>query len=369
MIRGDTGSFSRADRATQWRWIAALWFGAALFEASQSIFVLHAEGKHGGELRLFAVQLITWLPWVLITPLIIGLGRKYPIVGRPTVRGVIAHLAALCALNAASAAWSTLLQMMFNPWRNAQWPTFWSTWNVNIIFGALNCLVAYALILTITYLVESWRNVAREKMEAARLNEELSRAQLAALRRQVEPHFMFNTLHSIAGLVREDRNGAAISMIVGLSEFLRRATQDSHRPQVLLAEEVEYLQRYIDIQKLRFGDRLRVTLDIPDDLLRAHVPSLLLQPLVENAIKHGVGERVTGGTVRVAGRREDGKLRLSVYNDGPAFPDNWRTAGGTGLANLQTRLQILHGAAAELAVTRAGDDGVEVSVTLPLVEG
>lgn len=180
---------------------------------------------------------------------------------------------------------------------------------------------------------------------------------------------MFNTLNSIAGLVRDHRNDAAVGMIVGLSEFLRRASVDSHRSQVTLAEEVEYLQRYVDIQQVRFGERLRVSVDIPADLLDTQVPNLLLQPLVENAIKHGVAKRVAGGNVRVTGARRDGSVCLSVYNDGPGFPDDWQTKGaGVGLANLRTRLQILHGEASGLQMRRAGADGVEVLVTLPLKE-
>ena len=248
-------------------------------------------------------------------------------------------------------------------------PTFWDTWSTTLLYHVLIFLIAYALILTITYLVDSRENIARQMTETARLNEELSKAQLAALRRQMEPHFMFNTLNSIAGLVRDRRNDAAVSMIVGLSEFLRRASEDSHRSQVTLAEEVEYLQRYVDIQKVRFGERLRVSVDIPADLLDAQVPNLLLQPLVENAIKHGVATRVVGGNVRVTGARRDGSVYLSVYNDGPSFPDDWQTNGaGVGLANLRTRLQILHGDASELQMRRAGADGVEVVVTLPLKE-
>jgi LytS/YehU family sensor histidine kinase len=205
--------------------------------------------------------------------------------------------------------------------------------------------------------------------ETARLNEELSNAQLAALRRQMEPHFMFNTLNSIAGLVRDQRNDAAVSMIVGLSEFLRRATENSHRPQVTLAEEVEYLQRYVEIQKVRFGDRLRVGVDVPPALREARVPNLLLQPLVENAIKHGVAQRLAGGDVRVTGERQGDGLRLTIYNDGPGFPPDWEEKGtGVGLANLQTRLRILHGAAAELRMRRVGTEGVEVIVTLPFAE-
>jgi two-component system, LytTR family, sensor kinase len=129
------------------------------------------------------------------------------------------------------------------------------------------------------------------------------------------------------------------------------------------------LQRYLDIQQVRFGDRLRVSVDIQPELLDAQVPGLLLQPLVENAIKHGVGKRVTGGTIRVTGTRQEGTLYLSVYNDGPQFPEDWQTnSTGVGLANLRTRLQILHGDAAELRMRRAGADGVEVVVTLPLQE-
>jgi LytS/YehU family sensor histidine kinase len=204
--------------------------------------------------------------------------------------------------------------------------------------------------------------------ETARLNEELSEAQLAALRRQMEPHFMFNTLNSIAGLVRDDRNAAAVDMIVGLSEFLRRASADSHRSQVTLAEEVEYLERYVDIQKMRFGDRLRVVVDIPADLLGAQAPYLLLQPLVENAIKHGVSRQVGGGTVSVAGARDGEALTLSVHNDGPGVPSDWpATRLGVGLGNLRTRLQILYGDKAELRLGSADRGGVEVVVILPFV--
>jgi signal transduction histidine kinase len=353
--------------AIRWRWIVACWCAGALFEASQSVFMLHAEGKNRGELRLFLTELATWLPWMFATPLVIRLVRRFPILRTPTAPGVAAHLAALIAISLTAEAWSASLQVLFNPWSNRRLPTFWDTWSTTLVFQALNCLVAYALILTITYLVDSRSNIARQTTEAARLNEELSKAQLAALRRQMEPHFMFNTLNSIAGLVRDNRNDAAVNMIVGLSEFLRRASADFHRSQVTLAEEVEYLQRYLDIQKVRFGDRLQVSVDIPAELLDAQAPSFLLQPLVENAIKHGLANRLAGGAVRVAGAHRDGRLCLSVYNDGPGFPPDWETnSAGVGLANLRTRLRILHGDSAELRMTRVGSQGVEVTVALPM---
>jgi two-component system LytT family sensor kinase len=355
---------------TSWRWIAALWCAGGLLEAIQAVLIMRfGEGRDHAWLPLFITALATWLPWALATPWILGLARRYPII-RGTGRAVAVHLAAFAAISVVAEAWSALLQVLFNPWGNRLPPTFWDTWSITLLYQVLLFLIAYALILTITYLVDSRENVARQMTETARLNEELSKAQLAALRRQMEPHFMFNTLNSIAGLVRDHRNDAAVSMIVGLSEFLRRASEDSHRSQVTLAEEVEYLQRYVDIQKVRFGERLRVNVDIQAELLDAPVPGLLLQPLVENAIKHGVGQRVAGGTIRVTGARRDGSLYLSVYNDGPSLPEEWQTTtgAGVGLVNLRTRLQILHGDASDLRMTRAGADGVEVVVTLPLKE-
>jgi two-component system, LytTR family, sensor kinase len=364
-----TGTHTGAP-SIRWHWIAAMWFVGGVFEASQAVLIMRfGERRDHAWLPLFATELAIWLPWALATPWVIRLARRYPIIRETTVRAVAVHLAAFATISAVAEAWSALLQVLFNPWGNRIPPTFWGTWSVSLLYQIVLFFIAYALILTLTYLVDSRDKVARQMTETARLNEELSKAQLAALRRQLEPHFMFNTLNAIAGLVRDQRNAAAVSMIVGLSEFLRRASEDSHRLQVTLAEEVEYLQRYLDIQKLRLGERLRVSVDMPADLLDAQVPSLLLQPLVENAIKHGVAKRLTGGTVRVAGTRNDGSLYLSVYNDGSNLPQDSQMPGaGVGLANLRTRLQILHGDAAELRMERAGTDGVEVIVTLPFKE-
>jgi len=355
--------------ATRWSWIAALWCAGGLFDATQTVLVMHAEGKHHAWPPLFATELATWLPWALATPLIIDLARRYPIHRSVRARSAAVHLAAFTALSVVSEAWSALLQVLFNPWGNRQWPTFVDTFATTLTFQALIFLTAYALILTATYLVDARERIARQAAETAQLNEELSKAQLAALRGQMEPHFMYNTLNSIAGLVRDQHGDQAVSMIVGLSEFLRRASQDSLRSQVTLAEEVEYLQRYLDIQKVRFGDRLRIAVNIPQDLLHAQVPSLLLQPLAENAIKHGIAKLSAGGTVQIAGARCNGSLRLSVSNDVPELPANWdATQMGVGMGNLRTRLQILYGDESDLRLERGVPGEVEVAVTLPFKE-
>jgi LytS/YehU family sensor histidine kinase len=136
-----------------------------------------------------------------------------------------------------------------------------------------------------------------------------------------------------------------------------------------LAEEVEYLKRYLDIQQVRFADRLQVELDFPPALLQAPVPNLILQPLVENAIKHGIAKRAKGGTIRVAGARDNDQIRLSVYNDGPNLPAAWdSTGGGIGLSNLRARLEILYGSGFALVLRNMNAGGVEALVLLPLRE-
>lgn len=358
-----------AVRSTRWLWITAIWCAGGLFDASQTILVMHAEGRHHPWPPLFATELVSWLPWALATPLIVGLARRYPIIRGINLRTLAVHLVALATLSAAAEAWSAWLQVLFNPWGSRKWPTFMDAWSLSLTFQLLTCLIVYALILTVTYAVDARESIARQIAETARLNEELSKAQLGALRRQMEPHFMYNTLNSIAGLVRDQQGEAAVSMIVGLSEFLRRSSEDSHRSQVSLAEEVEYLQRYIDIQKVRFGERLQVSVDIPAELLQVQVPNLLLQPLVENAIKHGIAQRVAGGAIRVGGVRHNGNLCLSVYNDGPLSPSDGQAGHtGVGIDNLRTRLRILHGSRSDLQLRRVAAGAVEVVVTLPIEE-
>ena len=346
-----------------------MWCAAALIDASQTILVMHAEGKHHFWLPLFAIEFVSWLPWAIGTPFIIGMARQYPVNRHIHARTIAIHAATFAVLSVVAEAWSAFLQVCFNPWDNRRWPTFVNTWSTTLTFQAVTFLIAYALILTVTYVVDARDRISRQLTEAARLNEELSRSQLAALRGQMEPHFMYNTLNSISGLVRDAQPDAAVNMIAGLSEFLRRASEDSHRAQVSLAEEVEYLQRYLDIQKMRFGERLNVVVNIPAALLRAQVPNLLLQPLVENAIKHGISERRAGGTVRVSGARQGDTLRLSIFNDGPTLLSDWQaTHTGVGIGNLRTRLDILHGQDAELHLRAVEAGGVEVLVTLPFRE-
>ena len=360
---------TRAQSPIPWLWIALIWAGVGLFDATQTIFVMRAEGMHHAWMRLFLRLLVGWLPWALATPLVLTLGRRYPPVKIRPISTWIFHLATCAVVGLVHAAWIAGLDVLLNPWADPNPPgPFIPFWLDKFYNGLLSYVVLYSAILAISYVLDSRKRLARQQTETAQLNAQLSKAQLNALRRQIEPHFLFNALNAISGLVREKRNDAAVDMIAGLSDFLRRTVQDSDRQQVPLAEEMEFLQKYLDIQKVRFADRLQLTVDVPHELMAAQVPSLILQPMVENAVKHGIAKRAQGGAIKISAFRSDGRLTLSVYNDGPNLPRDWdATQSGIGIANTRTRLQSLYGDDFQLSMRNQAPGGVEVSVSVPFV--
>lgn len=356
-------------RDVRWPWIVAVWTGVGLIDASQTVFPMRAIGMHHAWISLFMTRTLVWLPWAFATPLVIRLGRQFPPTRATGLLGCLVHLGAVEAIGLAGAAWSAALQILLNPWAQSPPPgPFMEVWLPEFFYGQLTSTVLYAFILTVDYVVESRQRMARQEMEAAQLSEQLYKAQLDALRRQIEPHFLFNSLNAISGLIRDGRGDAAIETIVALSEFLRGAAEDSNRPQVPLEQEVQTLRRYLEIQKARLADRLQVTLDIPVELLPAQVPSLILQPLVENAIKHGIAKRAQGGAIQVTAASSNGTLSLSVANDGPSLSTDWETRRtGIGIANLRTRLKIMYGTGFELSLRDRDTGGVQARVLLPLM--
>ena len=352
----------------QWRWSIGIWGGIGLFDATQTVFVMRAEGMHHYWYRLFWTMLVAGLPWMLATPLVLRLSERYPPTQWRLASNWPLHLVTCAAVGLAHAGWVAMWESLLNPWAVTPGPDpFPRLWLHKFYGGLLSYVILYGLILLVAHALHSREQLAHHQTETARLNEQLSKAQLCALRRQIEPHFLFNTLNAIAGLVRERRNDDAVSMIAGLSDFLRRVVEDSDRQQVPLAEELEFTQKYLDIQKARFADRLQFSVEVPAELLPAQVPSLVLQPVVENAVKHGIAKRVQGGAIRIAAAHADGTLTLRVYNDGPHLPAGWeQCTSGIGILNVRTRLRSLYGEAFNLRL-RNQNGGVEASVSVPYV--
>jgi two-component system, LytTR family, sensor kinase len=354
---------------SRWFWNAAIWSGIGLFDATQTVFVMKAEGMHHAWSSLFVTLLLSWLPWALATPFVLRLGQQYPPAHWRQFSTWGAHISACAAIGVVYGAWIAILETLLNPWAQAPGPDpFFHLWLHKLSGSLLSDLILYSVILLVGYMLDSRERMALQRTETAKLNEQLSKAQLNALRRQIEPHFLFNTLNAIAGLVRENRNDAAVSMIAGLSDFLRRVVQDSDKQQVSLIDELEFAQKYLDIQKVRFAERLEVRLDVPEELLPAQVPSLILQPMVENAVKHGIAKRVQGGAIEIAAVRSNGTITLSVCNDGPSLPAGWeKTHSGVGISNVRTRLESLYGNKFELSLENRDTGGVKASVSIPFI--
>ncbi len=184
---------------------------------------------------------------------------------------------------------------------------------------------------------------------------------------QLHPHFLFNTLHTIAGLVRSNERHSAINMIAGLSDLLRHALESAEEQEVPLREEVKFNELYLDIQKVRFSDRLTVRMEIDHETLDALVPNLLLQPLVENAIRHGISLSDSAGLIVVSSRRAGDMLHISVCDDGPGLQSGWRMeeSEGIGLANTSERLKHLYGTEQRFDLRNSENGGVTASLSIP----
>ena len=354
------------NNSREWPWIASAWFAFALFDASKTVGVMRAEGMHHNWLVLFAIEALSWLPWAAATALIFWLSRRFPLPGRPHASWLV-HIAAAISIGLVFSAWTALLVIDFQPFGPADPPGFLRHWLTSFYGGLPSTIVFYALILMVRNVLDSRERLAGHKTEVAQLNEQLANAHLNALRRQIEPHFLFNALNAVAGLVREGRAEAAADMIASLSDFLRRALAGSNRQEVRLGDEAEFVQRYLAIQQARFADRLRFDIDIPQELRSASVPNLILQPLVENAVKHGVSKRNVGGTVRVAASALENRLMLSVSNDGPVLSAGWDAGErGIGVSNVRSRLRGLYGDDSTFDMRDRSGGGVEVSISIPL---
>lgn len=232
----------------------------------------------------------------------------------------------------------------------------------HLFHGLLTFCVLYATAL----LIESDRVGRERELREVQLQEQVSRAQLHTLRMQLQPHFLFNTLNSVSALVEQDVRGGQ-RMLSRLSDFLRMTLATAAHKDIPLRDELELLDTYVDVERVRFGDRLRVVYDVAPDAQNALVPNLFLQPLVENAIRHGIQPSLDGGTVTIRAYREDDRLVVEVADDGVGLDAAAARADGTGvgLANTRERLRQRYGGAAELQVTRRSPRGTAVIQRFP----
>jgi len=312
----------------------------------------------------------------LFTPLAVWAGKRWPLES-PWTGVLVLHL----VLSLVWASTKLSLEAVFHLVWYAIWPVepripAGSEFQLVFLFGLHTSVVAYWVVLSIQAAIRN-RRLYRERAEAAlrsdlrasQLETQVAQARLGALKAQLQPHFLFNTLNAIVVLVRQQKGQQAEETLARFSDLLRAVLADMDSQEVTLARELEYLRLYLSIEQLRFSDRLRVDIDVDGELLDAAMPHMALQPLVENAIRHGVGQRVSPGVITIRARHEGTSLILEVQDDGPGFDASGSKQGGAGLglglANTRARLKQLYGEASELITSKGPQGGALVTLRLP----
>jgi two-component system LytT family sensor kinase len=338
---------------------------ASLVPALLSAFTSYLNSRFGrGSVDWGAVTFSAtlWLAFGALTPITYVLAQRYPLRRECIGRTVAAHLTGALVLCAAWTSLGVLMAHFLNlrPAREA-FPRYYFSWiltnlpwSVFLYFTVLGCIYAF------TY----YREARERESQQARLAAQLAEARLSALRMQLNPHFLFNSLNAITVLVRDQNTRDASRMLELLSGVLRQVLQSEKRQEVTLDEELGFIERYLAIEQVRFSDRLQVRWSIEPAIRDALVPEFILQPLVENAIRHGVAKRSEAGLIEVAARESDGDLVLSVEDNGPGY--HAMSDAGVGLTNTRLRLETLFGKTGQLQLDGAAQGGTIATVRFPL---
>jgi two-component sensor histidine kinase len=315
----------------------------------------------------FSGLLVYYQSFALISaafgPLILVLAHRFPIEKRMWVRNFSVHVgAAICISVMEKFCWDVLVL----PPESYLHKDFTYTKLLKSITGALDTgIIVYFLILLMDYAIDYYQRYQTSLVQAAQLQTQLAQAQLQALKMQLHPHFLFNTLNTISALVQEDPEGAE-RMIARLSDLLRLSLERTGVQEVPLRQELEFLHLYLDIERTRFEERLTVSFEIEDDAMEARVPSLILQPIVENAIRHGLSNRTSNGQISIHAARQGGNLSLMVKDNGCGLPvDGVYRRNGLGLTTTRGRLERLYGNNQSLILRNVKNGGVEARILFP----
>jgi LytS/YehU family sensor histidine kinase len=311
---------------------------------------------------ILATQGAFWLGWSLWAGLLVPIVRR--LVDRPPSRK-----AGVSALIALAVLPPFVLPVVYAP---VHWLMFERAWPITSAYGhmathdVLTNVLMSATIVGVVYGYQSLQRARRLEVATAQLNEQLTKAQLDTLRAQINPHFLFNSLNSVAVLARRGKVAEVEHMVTRLADLLRHSLESSRTQLVTLRVELEAVRRYLDIEQIRFGDRLIAAIQVSDELLDRQVPSFLLQPLVENAVRHGPVDATSALHIDLQATWRDQQLVISVSDDGAGLSAEKERSDGIGLANTRARLQGLYGESASLALSSGtGGTGTTVTVLLP----
>ena len=357
------------DRNTHWRMSAreialifAFWTSLAALSVLNRFYDPRGEGlrviTRTGPLVLPFLE--AWV-WAVLTPLIFGISSRSSAIGSRVARIALLVLAGFAVAFFVDLALDLVREIFFPlPRRRGGGPAF-APFRAFGRFGMLNQLMIYGAVLAAGFAREYFLREQQRRREAVELTAQLATARLDALRMQLNPHFLFNTLHAVSALVERDPAGVR-KMIARLSELLRHTLDARASEEVPLGEELAFLQRYLDIMAVRFQGRLRVSTSIDDGASNARVPNFILQPLVENALEHGVS-RTGEAEIAIRAFRDGGQLVIAIHDRGPGFDAS--AESGVGLANTRARLAALYGDGASVGMRTAAEGGAAAELRLP----
>jgi len=353
------------------RWVRygliwGVWTLVTLFYTSQAYVMTSASGqsKPFGYGRELLGQASAGYLWALVTPLVLWLSRRYCLQRHNWVRRAAFHFVFSVALSAVLLALHYLALMVI--FERTSYITLFLIFRF-VYINLEKFLLVYWTILLMSHAFSYYNSYRKGELKASELRTQLVQSQLEALKMQVHPHFLFNTLHSISALLSKDTE-AARKMITRLGDFLRLTLENSGSMEVTLQQEIEFLNGYLEIERIRFQDRLTTDIRVDPDVLDVRVPNLILQPIVENAMRHAIGNS-TSGRVEVTAVPRNGVVRIEVKDNGPGIDSERmlesRRGKGLGLANTQARLAGLYGAAARFEMLNNPTGGLVVALEIP----
>jgi two-component system, LytTR family, sensor kinase len=339
-----------------------------LFSGFQAVqFVSLFSERQTSIFTLLGLNLSYWYAWALLVPVVLWMARRFPLERARLRTSIPAHAAAVIVVTLAHVTLAQVAYMLIMPEHPEAASHSWLERVArNYVLNFDWEMMTYWAIIGFSHAVSYARQAQDRTVRASQLEARLAEAQLQALQRQLHPHFLFNTLNAISALMRRDVD-AADEMLLKLSELLRMALEQRGAQEVTLSDELDFLGKYLAIEQARFGDRLAVHVDVAPETLDALVPNLVLQPLVENGIRHAVATRAAGGRIEVRAAHEGDELVLQVIDDGQGLPGGLPPAGGpgVGLANTRSRLEHMYGAAHRLQFSTPAGGGLAVTVAFP----
>jgi two-component system LytT family sensor kinase len=345
--------------------IIGIWTLFGLFLVSQTGLAFSRRDWPVNWYRIFSAELAFAYAWAALTPLVLWLARRFPLERERWPRSLAVHVLASLFIGLATRGFRDVMFFYLVAEPDSKMTFIKLFLNVYLFFDYGSMI--YWLILLVSYALNYYRRYREGEIKTTRLEAQLAQAELQALKMQLNPHFLFNTLHSISALVHKDAD-AADKMIARLGDFLRLTLDSAGAQEVSLQQELEFLKCYLDIERIRFKDRLTVQMKIEPQALHARLPNLILQPIVENAIRHGIAPRTSQGHIEIEARRYDSILHLQVTDNGPGLPSNGNSGSifkGVGLSNTKARLQQLYGEEHRLDLSNTSRGGLSVTLEIP----